>query len=129
MQRSFFPPTLVSQVKSGISLWKRVCLRTGNGQTARWKLKFALLVHLPNVCYFFFGVAKTVIKNTINLTRNLICFNHSSHNRKWRLTRWNPLNTTSVNCLSSVKLLCLDLFQFLRSRGYKIWKREIPVWM
>lgn len=38
--------------------------------------------------------------------------------RKWLTTKENALITSSIQCPSPVYVLCLDLLQFVRSRGY-----------
>lgn len=60
-----------------------------------------------------------IFKGKSGSDKNFICINVSGENRKWRKKNWNPLNASSIKCLSSISDLSLDLTQFLRFRTYK----------
>lgn len=40
----------------------------------------------------------------------MICFNDSGENRKWRLTKWNLLNTSSINNQLKLRFLIIHSF-------------------
>lgn len=89
------------------------------------KFKISFFVHLPTVHYCSSDWKYS--KEKFRPDKNFIVLNVSGENRKWRKKNWNPLNTSSIKCLSSKSDLFLDLTQFLRFRMYKncIKEKEI----
>lgn len=45
-----------------------------------------------------------------DLIKELICFNDSGENRKWRLTKWNLLHTSSINNQLKLRFLIIHSF-------------------
>ena len=88
---------------------KVFCLGTGNGQTEVLNVNF--ISYFLYTCPLHFIVHRAHYRyqrQIVKLINSSICLNSSCVDRKWRKTKWNRLNTSSIKCLSSMKVSCLD---------------------
>ena len=88
---------------------KVFCLGTGNRQTQ--VLKVNCIKYYLYTCPLYFIVHRAHYKcqkNYVNLINSSICLKSFCVDRKRWKTKWNQLNTFSIKCLSSMKVLCFD---------------------
>ena len=100
---------------------KVFCLGTGNGQTEAFNVN--CIKYFLYTCLLYIIVHRSHYKyqwKTVKLIKSSICLNSSCVDRKWRKTKWNRLNISSIKCLSSMNVLRFDHLWFLRTRLYKM---------